>query len=161
VKIVEVEAIRALLDRGFVVIAAGGGGIAVVEEGAGGIRGAEAVIDKDLASSLLAREVGADLFVISTSVESVLLGFGTARERPIDRMTVAEARQHMTAGEFKRGSMLPKIEAAVSFVQCGFGDAIITDPAHLEAALEGGSGTRIVSDSSVLQQLECAAAAMS
>ncbi|HEX9161834.1 MAG TPA: carbamate kinase [Thermoanaerobaculia bacterium] len=153
-KILEVDAIRALLDRGFVVIAAGGGGIAVVEDPAGGVRGAEAVIDKDLASSLLARQLGADLLVISTAVENVFLAFGTAQQRAIDRMTAAEAHRYMQAGHFKAGSMLPKIEAAMSFVESGCGDAVITDPPHLEAALDGAGGTRIT-------LAECAAPALS
>jgi carbamate kinase len=142
--IVEIEAVRSLLDAGFVVVSAGGGGIAVVEDARGDLSGAPAVIDKDLASSLLARQLGAELLVISTGVEKVCLNYGATNQRALDRMTLPEARQYITEGHFKSGSMLPKIQAVVDFLEGGGREAIVTDPEHLAAALEGRSGTRIV-----------------
>jgi carbamate kinase len=142
--ILELDAVRTLLDAGFVVIAAGGGGIAVVEDAQGAITGATAVIDKDLASSLLARQLGADLLVVSTAVEQVYLDYGKPTQRALARMTVAEARQYMAAGHFKPGSMLPKIQALVSFVEGGGKEGLITDPPHLSLALQGKTGTRVV-----------------
>ena len=142
--ILELDAVRALLDAGFVVVAAGGGGIAVVEGAAGAMKGAAAVIDKDHASSLLARELGAELFVVSTGVGKVCLDFGTPRQRDIDRMTVAEARRYLAEGHFKAGSMRPKIEAVVAFLEGGGREAIITDPAHVGLALVGKAGTHVV-----------------
>lgn len=142
--IVELGAVRSLLDSGFVVVAAGGGGIAVVENAAGEITGAAAVIDKDHASSLLARELGADLFVVSTAVEKVCLRFGTPQEQAIDRMTLADARRYVSEGHFKAGSMLPKIEAVIEFLEGGGREAIITDPAHVGLALAGQAGTHVV-----------------
>jgi carbamate kinase len=142
--ILELGAVKSLLDAGFVVVAAGGGGIAVVEDAAGVMRGAAAVIDKDHASSLLARELGAGLFVVSTGVAKVSLGFGTPHAKDIDRMTVADARRWMSEGQFRPGSMLPKIEAVVAFLEGGGREAIITDPAHVGLALAGKAGTHIV-----------------
>lgn len=142
-EILELGAIRSLLDAGFVVVAAGGGGIAVVENGEG-MKGAEAVIDKDFASSLLARQLGAEIFVVSTAVEKVCLSFGTPQQKEIDRMTLADAKRYVTEGHFKPGSMLPKIEAVIAFLENGGREAIITDPAHIGLALEGKAGTRIV-----------------
>jgi carbamate kinase len=145
IRIIEQEAIAGLLEQGFVVIAVGGGGIPVVADGAGNLQGVAAVIDKDLASSLLASSLGAELFLISTSVEKVALGFGTPEQRWVDRMTVEEAREHLAEGtHFARGSMAPKIQAAVSYVAQTGGTAIITDPDNVERALAGGTGTRIV-----------------
>lgn len=143
-EIVEFGAVKGLLDEGFVVIAAGGGGIAVVEDGDGKMKGAAAVIDKDLASSLLARELGAELFVVSTAVEKVCLGFGTPQQKAIDRMTVAEAKRYVAEGHFKPGSMLPKIQAVIAFLEGGGREAIITDPAHVSDAIAGSAGTHIV-----------------
>ena len=142
--IVELGAVKSLLDAGFVVVAAGGGGIAVVENAVGEITGAAAVIDKDHASSLLARQLGAELFVVSTAVEKVCLGFGTPQQKDIDRMTVAEARRYMDEGHFKPGSMLPKIQAVIAFLDGGGHEAIITDPAHVGLALAGKAGTHVV-----------------
>lgn len=141
--ILELGAVRSLLDAGFVVIAAGGGGIAVVDDDEGSIIGAEAVIDKDHASSLLARALGADLFVISTAVERVSLGFGTPQQKEIDRMTVADARRYVAEGHFQPGSMLPKIQAVIEFLENGGREAIITDPAHVGLAIAGKAGTVI------------------
>ena len=116
VRIVESGVVGHLVKEGYVVIAAGGGGIPVVADENGILRGVAAVIDKDLASAVLAREIGADMLVISTAVEKVCLNFGTPAERALDSMTVAEARRYMAEGHFKPGSMLPKIEACIQFV---------------------------------------------
>ena len=144
IKIIELGAMCRLLESGFVVIAAGGGGIAVVEDAERSVRGAAAVIDKDLASSLLAQNLRADRLVILTAVERVCLAFGTPQQRPIDRMNVAEARRYTAEGHFKAGSMLPKIEACIEFIEAGGREAIITDPAHVELAFAGEAGTHIV-----------------
>lgn len=141
--IVEIDAIRALVAAGFVVTAVGGGGIPVVREATGDYRGIEAVIDKDLASSLLARELGADQLVISTSVPQVYLDFGRPAQRALDRMTVAEARGHLAAGQFGRGSMAPKIDAACRFLEHGGRRAVVTCPEELAAAVAGRAGTVI------------------
>jgi len=143
-EILELEAVKSLLDAGFVVVAAGGGGIAVVDDGTGKLKGAAAVIDKDHASSLLARELGADLLVISTAVEKVCLNFGKPDQMDLDRMTLAEAKRYCAEGHFKPGSMLPKIQAVIAFLEGGGREAIITDPAHLGEALAGKTGTHVV-----------------
>lgn len=143
-EILELGAVRSLLDAGFVVVAAGGGGIAVVDDGTGSLKGAAAVIDKDHASSLLARELGADLFVISTAVEKVCLNYGKPDQKDLDRMTLAEAKRYCEEGHFKPGSMLPKIQAVIAFLEGGGREAIITDPAHLGEALAGKTGTHVV-----------------
>jgi carbamate kinase len=142
--ILEIDAVKTLLDGGFVVIAAGGGGIAVVEDADGALSGAAAVIDKDLASSLLARQLGAETLVISTAVEQVCLDFGKPTQRAVASMTVAEAKRYIAEGHFKPGSMLPKVQAIVQFLEAGGKEGLITDPAHLPAALQGRTGTRIV-----------------
>lgn len=142
--ILELDAIRSLLEAGFVVVAAGGGGIAVVRDEGGELSGATAVIDKDLASSLLARELHADQLVISTAVEHVFLDWGKPTQRTIAVMTAGEARRYMEEGHFGAGSMLPKVEALVSFVEAGGREGVITDPAHLAEALAGRAGTRVV-----------------
>ncbi len=142
-KIVEVDAIRTLVDHGFVVVGVGGGGIPVVEEENGQLRGVEAVIDKDYASSLLARELGVDLFIISTAVEKVYLNFGTPDQKPIDRMTVSEAKKYLAEGHFKEGSMAPKIRAVIEFLEAGGEAALITCPEALVRALKGETGTWI------------------
>ncbi len=143
-KIIEIEAIRLLLSGGFVVVAVGGGGVPVVKQDDGSIKGVEGVIDKDLASSLLARELGADKLVISTTVEKVLLNFGKPDEAPVDRMTVAEAKRYIAEGHFAPGSMLPKIEAMIAFIEAGGGEALVTDPPNLVRAVAGETGTRVV-----------------
>jgi carbamate kinase len=142
--ILGLDAVRALLDAGFVVIAAGGGGIAVVEDEKGDISGASAVVDKDLASSLLARQLGAETLIITTNVEKVLLDYGQPGQRPVDVLTIDEAKRYLVDGHFKSGSMQPKIEAVIQFLEGGGREAIIADPEHLEAALEGHGGTRFV-----------------
>jgi carbamate kinase len=140
----EINAIRALISNDYIVIAVGGGGIPVVRNERGELRGANAVIDKDRASSLIAQMLRADLFVISTGVEKVALNFNKPNQIFLDQMTLSEARQYMAEGHFAPGSMLPKIEAAVEFVQMGGPVAIITDPPNLARALRGETGTRIV-----------------
>jgi carbamate kinase len=141
-EILEIEAVRRLLDAGFVVIAAGGGGIAVVEDAGGDLNGVAAVVDKDHASSLLARQLGADLLVVSTAVDQVYLDFGKPTQRPVPVMTLAEARRYLGEGHFKAGSMLPKVEAVVTFLAGGGKEGLITDPAHLAAGLAGRAGKR-------------------
>jgi carbamate kinase len=140
--ILDLKVIAHLVNTGYVVVACGGGGIPVIENEQGEYRGVEAVIDKDLSSSLLARDLHADRLVIATGVERVALDFGKPTQRWVDRMTPAEARQYLAAGQFDRGSMGPKIEAMIGFAEGG-GEGIITDPAHLTAALGGRAGTRI------------------
>ena len=142
--ILELNAVKSLLDAGFVVVAAGGGGIAVVADADGNLTGASAVIDKDHASSLLARQLGAELLVISTAVEKVCLNFGKPNQIDVDRMTVAEAKRYVAEGHFKPGSMLPKIQAVIAFLEGGGREAIITDPAHLSLAFAGKTGTHVV-----------------
>jgi carbamate kinase len=142
-RVMELGVIKSLLDAGIVVIACGGGGIAVVEDAAGKISGTAAVIDKDLASSLLARQLGADLLIISTAVEKVCLDFGKPNQRSLDRMSLADAKRYIGEGHFKPGSMLPKIQAVVDFLENGGKEAIITDPAHLGAALANQGGTHV------------------
>jgi carbamate kinase len=143
-RIVEVDAIQSLLEKGFVVVAVGGGGIPVVERPSGFIRGIEAVIDKDFASSLLAKNVGADLLVISTAIEKVALHFNQPNQQWLDRITVAEAEQYIAEGHFAPGSMLPKVQAIVKFLKEGGKQALITDPPNIKRALNGETGTWIV-----------------
>jgi carbamate kinase len=141
--ILELEAVKGLLDAGFVVVAGGGGGIAVVEDEQGDLTGVPAVIDKDLASSLMARQLKAELLIISTAVEKVCLNFGKPNQKSLSTMTLAEAKQYIAEGHFKPGSMLPKVQAVVDFLEGGGVQAIITDPEHLAAALQGKAGTSV------------------
>jgi carbamate kinase len=140
----EINAIKALIMSNYVVIAAGGGGIPVVRDAQGNLRGTYAVIDKDRASSLLAQILRADLLVISTGVEKVALNFNMPNQHNLDEMTLAEAQQYMREGHFAPGSMQPKIEAAIEFVRMGGPQAVITDPPNLARALRGETGTRII-----------------
>ncbi len=143
-RIVEEGVIRDLLAAGVVVIAVGGGGIPVVAEANGDLRGIAAVIDKDRASSLLATSLGAELFVISTSIEKVALRFGTPEQEWVDHLTPQQARRYLDEGtHFAKGSMAPKIEAAVAFVEATGGTALITNPESVARALAGETGTRI------------------
>jgi carbamate kinase len=144
VRIIEADVIRHLVKDGYVVVAAGGGGIPVVQDEQGNLRGTAAVIDKDLASAALAKEIGADLLVISTAVEKVCLNFGKPDQKTLDRMTVAEAKRYITEGHFKPGSMLPKVQACVQFLETGGHEALITCPEALPAALAGKTGPRVV-----------------
>ncbi|MGA9348441.1 MAG: carbamate kinase [Anaerolineae bacterium] len=142
-EIVERDAIKALVDAGFVVIGVGGGGIPVVREEDDGLRGVEAVIDKDYASSLLASSIQADLFLISTAVDKVALNYGQPVQRWLDKMTLAEAKQYLAEGHFAPGSMGPKIRASIEFLEQGGREALITSPENIERALAGETGTRI------------------
>lgn len=142
--IVELAAINLLARAGFVVIACGGGGIPVIQDEEGNLIGVEAVIDKDLASSLLARGIGADLLLVSTGVEKVAINFNKPDRRWLDRMTVAEARQHYADNQFDRGSMGPKIQAVIEFIEGGGQTGLITNPENIGRALAGETGTFIV-----------------
>ena len=144
VRIVEEPAVRQLLNAGMVVITVGGGGIPVVADEDGNLKGVPAVIDKDFASSLLAANLGADLFVISTAVEKCALNFGKPDQEWLDDMTVAEAKAYLAEGiHFAKGSMAPKVQAAINFLEAGGGQVIITDPPNIARALAGETGTRI------------------
>jgi carbamate kinase len=143
-RIVEEPTVRLLLERDVVVIAVGGGGIPVVENANGDLEGRAAVIDKDFASCLLAKNLKADLFIISTGVDKVAVDYRKPTQRFLDRMTVAEAERHLAEGQFPAGSMGPKIEAAIDFLKNGGKEAIITQPHHLEDAIAGKNGTHIV-----------------
>lgn len=140
----EINAIQALMLSGYVVVACGGGGIPVVRNEVGSLRGVYAVIDKDRSSALLAQTLRADLLIISTGVEKVALHFNTPNQRDLDTITLEEAQQFISEGHFARGSMLPKIEAAVDFVRNGGPRAIISNPENLQRALHGETGTHII-----------------
>ncbi|HOA21240.1 MAG TPA: carbamate kinase [Anaerolineaceae bacterium] len=142
--IVEADAIRSLIDQGFVVVAVGGGGIPVMRTPEGNLVGVEAVIDKDFGSAILACMIQADLFLISTAVEKVAINFNKPDQKWLDRITVAEARQYLKEGHFAKGSMLPKIEAILKYMDCGGKTALITDPEHIKDALDGKTGTWIL-----------------
>ena len=141
--IVEQAAIANLVDTGTIVVAAGGGGIPVVRDANGRLSGRAAVIDKDATSCLLAKNLGAEILLISTAVEKVALNFGQPDQRDLDHLTAAEARKLAAEGHFAEGSMLPKIEAAIDFLENGGERVIITQPELLEAALRGKTGTHI------------------
>jgi carbamate kinase len=141
-EILDAAAVDALLAAGFIVVAAGGGGVPVVRE-EGRLRGVEAVIDKDLAAQLLARHVAATTLVIATDVEHAMAGYGTPDERPIGRTTVARMRAYAAAGHFAGGSMGPKVEAAVRFIEAGGRRAAITSLALIGDAASGKAGTVI------------------
>ena len=143
-EIVEMPVIRALVENDTIVVAAGGGGIPVIRKADGSLRPRPAVIDKDAASCLLARELGANVLVFSTDVDKVSLNLGTPEQKDIDRMTAEECRGYLDDGHFATGSMRPKIEAALAFLDGGGEEVIITQPHHLEEAMRGGRGTHIV-----------------
>jgi carbamate kinase len=142
--IVELDAINLVLQRNYVVVAVGGGGIPVVRNEKGELRGVYAVIDKDRASSLLAAGLNADLFIISTGVEQVALNFNKPDQKLLDKVTLKEARQYMSEGHFAAGSMLPKVESVVRFLERGGPQALITNPENIARALRGETGTRFV-----------------
>jgi carbamate kinase len=143
-EVVELETVRTLLNAGVVVITVGGGGIPVIDAGNGDYQGVAAVIDKDYASSLLARLIKADLLLISTSVEKVAINFGKPNEKWLDRMTLAEAKQYLAEGvHFAKGSMAPKIQAIIWYLEAGGKQALITCPEHIGRALRGETGTWI------------------
>lgn len=144
-RIVEIDVIRTLIEAGVVVICVGGGGIPVVADENGDLSGVAAVIDKDLASALLANDIEADMLLISTAVEKVALDWGTPEQRWVDHMTLAEVKQHLaTGGHFAEGSMAPKMRAVVQFLEGGGKEALITNPKNIERAMAGETGTRIV-----------------
>lgn len=144
VRIVEEQVIKQLIAAGVVVIAVGGGGIPVVATAQGNLQGIAAVIDKDYAASLLATLIKADLFIISTGVEKVALNFGKPNEQWLDHITLAQAKQYLAEGShFAKGSMAPKIQAVVNFLENGGREAIITNPENIERAVAGETGTRI------------------
>jgi carbamate kinase len=146
-EIVELDSIKALIDAGVVVIAVGGGGIPVIDTGEGDYAGVAAVIDKDFASSLLARNIGADLFLISTAVEKVALNFGKPDQVWLDRITLSQAKKYLSEGvHFAKGSMAPKIQAIVWFLEAGGKEALITNPENIGRAMKGETGTWIVQD---------------
>jgi carbamate kinase len=143
-RIVERDAIETLIRAGFIVVSVGGGGIPVVADPDGALKGVEAVIDKDFASSLMASSIGADLFLISTAVEQVALNYNKPDEKRLGRMTLAEAKGYLAEGHFAKGSMEPKIRAVIGFLERGGKEALITDPPNIRRALQGETGTRIV-----------------
>jgi len=140
--IVEKEVIKTLVEKDIIVIAAGGGGIPVVQEN-GTLKGVEAVIDKDRASALLAKEINADILIILTGVEKVAINFKKPDEKQLDHLTIEEAKKYLSEGQFPAGSMGPKIEAAIDFVSSTGKDCLITDMAVLDKALRGLTGTRV------------------
>jgi carbamate kinase len=146
-EVVELDSVKALIDNGGVVITVGGGGIPVIDNGAGEYVGTAAVIDKDYACSLLATKINADLLLISTAVEKVALNFGKPNQEWIDRMTLSEAQGYLAEGtHFAKGSMAPKIQAILWFLEADGKQALITDPKNIGRALKGETGTWIVPD---------------
>ena len=145
-EVVELDSVRTLLTAGTVVITVGGGGIPVIDAGEHEYQGVAAVIDKDYASSLLARLIQADLFLISTAVEKVALNFGKPDQKWLDKLTLAEAKSHLAEGShFAKGSMAPKIQAIIWYLENGGKQALITNPENIGRALKGETGTWIVS----------------
>lgn len=145
IEVVELDSVKTLIDKGVIVVTVGGGGIPVVKDEKGNYEGTAAVIDKDYASSLLARLIKADLLIISTAVEKVALNFGKPDQRWIDQMTLAEAKKYLAEGtHFAKGSMAPKIQAIIWFLEAGGKKALITDPQNIGRALKGETGTWII-----------------
>ena len=142
--VVEQEVIGGLLNQGVIVIAAGGGGIPVVRDAEGLLRGRPAVIDKDAAACLLAKNLGAEVMLVTTSVERVALNYRQPQQVFVDRMTVAEAKRYLAEGHFGKGSMEPKIEAAVDFLESGGRRVVICKPEALEDAFHRRAGTEII-----------------
>lgn len=146
-EVVELDAVKILIEHGVIVITVGGGGIPVIDVGNHEYRGVAAVIDKDYASSLLARLINADLFLISTAVEKVALNFGKPDQKWVDRMTLSEAKRYLAEGtHFAKGSMAPKIQAIIWYLEAGGKQALITNPENIGRALKGETGTWIVPD---------------
>ncbi len=146
-EIIELKSVEKLLQAGHIVITVGGGGIPVIRNDDGDLEGTAAVIDKDYASSLLARKINADLFVISTAVEKIAINFGKPDQKWLDRMTLSEAKKYLAEGtHFAKGSMAPKIQAIIWFLEAGGKEAIVTNPENIGRALKGETGTHIVQD---------------
>jgi carbamate kinase len=146
-EVVELDTVKALINAGVIVITVGGGGIPVIDTGNGDYAGVAAVIDKDFASSLLARQINADLFLISTAVEKVALNYGKPDEKWLDKLTLAEAKQYLAEGKhFAKGSMAPKIQAIIWYLENGGKQALITNPENIGRALKGETGTWIVNE---------------
>ena len=143
-EIIELDVVKILVEKGYIVVAVGGGGIPVIRNEQGEIEGVEAVIDKDLASSLLARQLGAESFIISTSIDAAYVNFGKENQTPITRATLSEIKRYLTEGHFKAGSMKPKMEAIVQFLEGGGKKAVITSPENLLKAFRGKCGTTVV-----------------
>lgn len=141
--VVEIEAIKALTGNDFILVAGGGGGIPVVKKDDGTLEGVEAVIDKDRASALLARLLDADLFLILTAVDHAYINFGKPDQKALERISVNEAKKLMDEGHFAKGSMYPKIESAIDFVESTGKEAIITSLEKVKEAIQGKSGTHI------------------
>ncbi len=142
--VVESDTIKALVDNGAIVITAGGGGIPVYIDSKGNLEGEDAVIDKDLASAVLGKDIGSEILIILTSVDKAAINFGKNNERWLDKMTLSEAKRYLKEGHFPAGSMGPKIQAAVQFIENGGSEVIITSFNNAGRALEGSAGTRIV-----------------
>ena len=142
-KIIELDVIELLVQSGYIVIAAGGGGVPVILNEQGEIEGVEAVIDKDLGSAVMASGLGADTLIISTAVDAVYLNFGQEDQRPLSRVSLPEIKRYLGEGHFKPGSMKPKIEAIINFLENGGEKAIITSPENLLSAFKGKAGTTI------------------
>jgi carbamate kinase len=145
-KIIETEVIRRLTDLGVIAIAAGGGGVPVIELTGGDLQGVDAVVDKDLATSLLARELGAECFINLTQVDSVYLNYGREGQRALHHAGLEEISAYYEQGHFAAGSMGPKIEAAIEFLRAGGKEVIITAPELVGEAMEGKAGTRLRAD---------------
>jgi len=146
-EIVELSTVKAMLREGIVTITVGGGGIPVIDAGDGQYKGVAAVIDKDYASSLLAQQIKANLFVISTAVEKVAINFGKPDQKWLDKMTLSETKQYLAEGtHFAKGSMAPKIQAIIWYLENGGEKALITNPENISRALKGETGTWIVQD---------------
>jgi len=142
-EIIEENAITTLTEKGFCVVAVGGGGIPVIRNDKGNLEGTAAVIDKDFASALLASNIKADTFIVSTAVEKACLNFGKPDQKALDKVTVAELEKYCKEGHFKPGSMLPKCEAIIKFIKNGGKHAIITNPENLAKAVKGEAGTHV------------------
>jgi carbamate kinase len=153
-EILDLDAIRVMLENGFVVTACGGGGIPVIRDEHGDFVGIEAVIDKDLASSLLARAIGAEMLVISTAVERIALNFNKPDQKWLNRVKLSEAKSYLKEGHFLKGSMEPKVSAMIEFLEHGGRRGLITNPPNLGKALHGETGTIFERDSSDTSESE-------
>ena len=142
-EIIQADAIKALVEAGFTVVGVGGGGIPVIKDDIGDLVGVEAVIDKDFASALLAENIGADLFLISTAVERIALNFNKPDQEWVDHMTLKEAKNYLADGHFAKGSMEPKMRAIIDFLEAGGKESLVTNPENIARALKGETGTRI------------------